>query len=131
MGDHVVLQDHMTKPWYLLYHNAYSHNIWQDCDLTCAAFIHKVRWPYNHVVSSDHVTNSNHYISTTTMPMATKLGRVEMYNDELPAIKPKVSLITWSWKLNWNIRFAISLLLKGLWPPNLARWWLTMRRFHK
>ena len=48
----------------------------------------------DHVVLSDHVTNSNHCISTTTMPMATKLGRVEMYNEELPAIKSKVSLIT-------------------------------------
>ena len=46
------------------------------------------------MVLSVHVTNSNHYISTTTIPMATKLGRVEMNNEELPVIKSKVSLIT-------------------------------------
>ena len=31
----------------------------------------------------DHVTNENHYISTTTVPMTTKLGRMVIYLDGL------------------------------------------------
>ena len=32
--------------------------------------------PIGHVVLRDHVTNENHYISTTTMFIATKRGRM-------------------------------------------------------
>ena len=30
----------------------------------------------------------------------------------------------------WNIRSFISLIQHGLWPPNLAKWWLTLWSFH-
>ena len=39
----------------------------------------------DHVVLRDHVTNLKH-VSTTTIPMATKLGRVVTYNEELALI---------------------------------------------
>ena len=38
-------------------------------------------------------------------------------------------MITWSCQIKWNIRSVMSLLQKILWPPNLARWWLSMRSF--
>ena len=50
------------------------------------------------------------------MSMATKFGRVGKHNTELPSIKSQGPL-----KVIWKIRSVISLLLKGLWPPNLAR----------
>ena len=37
---------------------------------------HKVTQRPDHVVLQCHVTNENHYISTTRVPMATKLGRM-------------------------------------------------------
>ena len=33
------------------------------------------------------------------MPMTTKPGRVDTYKEELPSIKPKDPLITWSYKV--------------------------------
>ena len=61
--------------------------------------------------------------------MATKLGRVGIYNQKLPSINSHNPLITWSCKVTWNIRSVISSIQRGLWPPNMARWWLTMRSF--
>ena len=39
-------------------------------------------------------------------------------------------LKTLSHKVTSHIKYIISLLLQGLWPLNMARWWLTMRDFH-
>ena len=44
------------------------------------------------------------------MAMATKLGRVGIYNQELPSIKSKGPLIRWSQKVMWKIRSIISQL---------------------
>ena len=62
--------------------------------------------------------------------MATKLDRVGIFNEELPFIISLNRLITWSCKVTWNIKSVTSLLQHSLWPPKVARWWLTMRRFH-
>ena len=40
-----------------------------------------------------------HYISTSTMPMDTKLGTVVTYHEESSAINSHSSLITWSWEI--------------------------------
>ena len=69
-------------------------------------------------------------ISITAICLATKLGMVGIYNQKFPFINSNNSLMTWSCKVTWNIRYAISLLQQGLWPPNLVRWWLAMRSFH-
>ena len=42
------------------------------------------------------------------MHIATKLGRVGIYNEKLPSIKLQDPLFTWSCKVNWNIRCYIS-----------------------
>ena len=57
--------------------------------------------------------------------MTTKLGRLVTYNKELPFIKLyHLSLFTWQSKC-----FIYPHALDQ-WPPNMARWWLTVRGFH-
>ena len=51
--------------------------------LNLAAFTCKVAWPCIHVFFRDHVTNQNRYISTITMPAATKLRRVGICDEYL------------------------------------------------
>ena len=68
------------------------------------------------------------FIYTTTMLVATKLGRVSIYNEELYSINLQNLLITWSCKVMRNIRSVISLLQRGQCSQNLASWWLTTRR---
>ena len=55
--------------------------------------------------------------STTTVPVATKLGRVGI-NEELSSINSHNPLITWSCKVTWNIRYV--LLQHVLWPPKVV-----------
>ena len=45
------------------------------------------------------MTDLKRYISTTTMSMATKLGRVATYHEEVPPIMLHDPLVTWTWKL--------------------------------
>ena len=47
-------------------------------------------------------------ISTTTVPMTTKLGRLVIYYEELLLIKPHDSLIMWSSKITWQTKTVIS-----------------------
>lgn len=42
------------------------------------------------------------------MPMALKLGKVKIYNEESPSINSQGPLITWYLKFRENIRSAIS-----------------------
>ena len=58
-----------------------------------------------------HVTNQLSYIFTTTMIMATKLGRVVQYKEELPAIKSQNLFITWSCNITQQMEYFISPLL--------------------
>ena len=44
------------------------------------------------------------------MPMAVKLGRVGIYNEELPFINLQGTLITWSRKFFWKIKSVISVI---------------------
>ena len=46
------------------------------CNLPSWAAFHKVTWFFDYVIFRDHVTNYNHYISTTTVPVTIKLGRM-------------------------------------------------------
>ena len=48
------------------------------------------------MVLQGHVTNKNHYISTTRVSMATKLGGMIASLDELQPIISHDPLITWS-----------------------------------
>ena len=55
--------------------------------------------PFAYVVLPDHVTNYKYYISTTTIPMPFKLGKVVIYHEELALIKLLDPSITWFCKL--------------------------------
>ena len=46
----------------------------------------------------------------------------------LPRIKSENSQNTWSHEIKWQIKHVISLLPLDLWPLNVARWWLTIKR---
>ena len=98
-----------TEPIYLHYHNAYGHKTRQDGDWPWASSTHKVWWSY--VVLQDYVTNWNDYISITTMPRATKLGREEKYNEE------QDPSVMWSRKSREKLD-AVSLPPQSVWPPN-------------
>ena len=53
-------------------------------------FIHKVIWPFWYEVLEYHVTNQNRYISTTKVPIVTKLGRMLTYLERLPSTKLQI-----------------------------------------
>ena len=64
------------KPLYLRYQNTYDHQTWQVDNLPWEAPTNRVTRLFDHMVLQDHVTNKNHYIYTTRVFMATKLGRL-------------------------------------------------------
>ena len=114
------------KPLYLFYHSVYGHKTWHGGYIQWGASFHKVKtfitWPCKVMWQVRYV------IFSTTMPMATKLNRVIIYNEEIPSIKSQDPL-TWSCKIAWQIQYDVSLLPQDLWSMNMARWWLTLRGF--
>ena len=98
---------------YLYFHEAY------DCQNNKVEFYSKgpppiesfddlITWP------SYHVIDGKRYISTFARPMATKVGRVVGSNAGLSFIKSNNLLITWSYKVTWQMKNVI--WLKGdLW----------------
>ena len=80
------------KPLYLHYQSAFDYQTCQDGNLPSSACVYKITWPFDQVVLYDHVTNWNCYISTTTEPMTTKLGKMVIYFDELLPIKSHETL---------------------------------------
>ena len=82
-----------------------------------AASTHKVTWSYNHVVLRVHATNWKH-ISTTTMPLAIKLGKMLTCLEWLLPNKSHEHNTTCSCKVTRKIRSVVSLQPQGLWPTN-------------
>ena len=78
--------------------------------LTMMSPTHKITLPFDLVVLRYHVTNSNHYNSTTRESMATKVVRMVAYLDGLLSIKSRDTLITWSWGIAWHPKTIISSL---------------------
>ena len=54
-----------------------------------------------HVQSCSSATKN---ISITIMPMTTKRGMVVTYHEELPPYRVNDPLITWSYKITWQIK---------------------------
>ena len=81
-----------------------------------------VTWLFNHVVLLDHVTNWKHYISNTTISMATKLLNMVAYHEELALIILLDTSTTWFCEIMWHIKYYISPLPLDQWPPNTVRW---------
>ena len=59
--------------------------------------------------------------------MATKHGGMMAYSKLLPPIKLLDPLVTWSRKITPQTETILSHLLRCLWSPNLAGWWITLR----
>ena len=119
------------KLLYLHYHSAHDHQTWKNSDLPWGAPNHKVIYCLVRMVLQGHVTNENHYISSTRVPMATKLSRMIIYLDGFLSIKSFDPLISWPSEITWqnkNIK-RISPMLQCLWPPNLVGWWFTSRSY--
>ena len=111
-------------------------NTW-SCDITWQAktiisSLSQCLWSRNaqcpdHVVLQSHLTNENHYTSTTRVSMATKLSRMVAHLDGLLPIKSHDSLIMWSFKIMWPAKTIIFPLSLCLWPQNMVKWWLILK----
>lgn len=64
-------------------------------------------------------------IFTITMPMAIKLVKVMVYNEQLSPIKSHNSLITWSCEHTFK---EILSILQCQWPSKLTGWWYTNQK---
>ena len=87
------------KQLYLDYHSAYGHQTWQDDVKPWAASTYNVTLPFSHMALQDQVTNWKHNISTNTVPMATKLGRMVTNLEQFLHIMLLCPLVTWSCKI--------------------------------
>ena len=126
---HVVLQSHVTNKIRAPdYQSAYVHQTWQDGISPWWDAPHKVTWPFGHAILQTHLTNENHYISTTRVPMTNKLGKMMIYFEELLTIKSFYALITWSCKVTWQTKIIIypqpKCLWREPWQNDNWTWWV-------
>ena len=96
------------------YHNAYSHQIWQVVDLW---------WGF----PTDKVTfiTWSRKITWKIVPMATKLGRMVTYVEQLSPINFLNPLVMWSCNITWQTKTNMYPPPQYQWLPHLADWWLT------
>ena len=78
------------------------------------------------ITCSCWITWQSKNMSTTTVPMATK---VMAYYEELQLIMLLDPTIMWFCEITWHTKCFISLLAIDQWLPNMVRWWLTERGF--
>ena len=77
------------------------------------------------VIHKDHLTNQTHCISTTRMSMATKLGRMVTYLDDLLPIKSHDPLITQSFEIILSLYLHYhSAYGQQTWQDD--SWWLSL-----
>ena len=76
------------------YQGDFDYQTWQDGNLHWWAPAQKVTWNFDHIVLQVYVTNWNHYISITTVPMAIKLGKMMTYFEVLLSMISHDALIT-------------------------------------
>ena len=136
-GSHITLlsrdlerSSYKQKPLYLYYQSAYGRQSWQDGNLTWQAPTYKVTWPFDHMVLQGHETNKNHFMFTTIVPLATKLGTMITYLDRFLPLKSHDSLITWSYEITWQTETIISPIPQCLWLQNFVGWWLNLSGSH-
>ena len=84
---------------YLPFHNTYDHQTWQSSYLRWENPTFKITWPFDYMVTWQMKKT---YIFTSTISMATKLGRVVTCSWKIPSTKSYDLLITRSrdkWKI--------------------------------
>ena len=114
------------KTLHLHFCNIYGHQTWQNSNLRWDEPTFKVTWPFDYVVTWRILKT---FICTSTISMATKLGRVVTYGWKIPPIKSCDLLITWSrdkWKLffcnNWSLQIWQSISLRLENPTQQVMW---------
>ena len=70
---------------------------------------HKFIWPFDYVDLRDHVATWNYYMSTITVSLATKLGKLVTYHEELASML-HYPLVPRSCKITWKTKTTISSL---------------------
>ena len=108
------------------YLRACGYQTWQGSNLRS--------WPINSsgtlITWSYKITwQTRYYISTVTVPMAAKLGRMLTYLHWRQPIQSHDNLINLSNKTTRHSRTIISPLPQCLWLPNMGGWWLTLVGF--
>ena len=68
----------------------------------------KVTKSLDHVVLQGHVTNWICHVSTTTRPLAIKLGKMVSYYRGISPIKSGNPLNMWFFELTWQIEIILS-----------------------
>ena len=89
---------HKCKTLYLHYRNTYGHQTWQSGTMRWRDPNFRVTWPFDYIDTSQM---KKPYIRTSTILMATKLGRVVTYGRRTPPSKSRDLLIIGSrdkWK---------------------------------
>ena len=94
----------LTKALISPYPSVYRHQTRQDGNSRGWAPTHKITCPFDYVVLQKHVTNENHYLPTTSGSIATRLGRILSYLEQLPLIKLLNPMFIWFCKIKWQIK---------------------------
>ena len=87
---------------YLHYLSVYDYRTWKNGDSLWETLTHKVTC--KNVFLQEHVTNWKQYISSTTVPMSTKLVRLVTYLERLQPIYLLDPLVMWFWKIKWQTK---------------------------
>ena len=115
------------KSLYFHYHNIYSQKNCRDDDFSLVASTYKVRWPYNHMVLLDHVTNLNILFALSQYLRPQQLADWWLYLEQHLAIKSYGRVIIWSCKITWQTKITKYPLPQCLWLPKLTGSGHTMR----
>ena len=70
---------------------------------------HKFIWPFDYVDLRDHVATWNYYMSTITVSLATKLGKLVTYHEEFASML-HYPLVPRSCEITWQTKTIISSL---------------------
>ena len=121
------------KNWYLHFYKAYHHQIWQAGTSTRFDSNETNEAGAYDVITSIITWKTKNSISTTRVPMATKVGRMVTYLAEFFPIKSHDPLIIWFCKIMRQTKIIISPMPQCLWPPNVAGysllWWTPVCKF--
>ena len=84
---------------------------------------------YSHLTLLSQITWQTKDISLLLQYLWPQLGKVLTYDEELPLIKLLDPYITRFCEVTWHIKYFKCPVSIDQWPPNMARWWITMRGF--
>ena len=110
------------KNWYLHIHKTYDYEIWRAVTSKEFNSSESNQASAGDAITSNYVTSLDHYISTTTVYLATKHSRMVTYSDGLVPIKWHDPLIMWYCEITWQTKGNIFLLSDCLWLRNLGGW---------